>query len=118
MQCCSRGIATYKSARLSVRQQSGQISDDFDFRVVTSFYGTTANGTDLVHRRRFVDDDVDQLSADRHHWRAQNMGQLLTLMVFGDAITIDNDDADDDEIGAATPGPGRGSPALRSAAAG
>jgi len=71
-----------------------------------------------------VDDDVDQLSADRHHWRAQNMGQLLTLMVFGDAITIDNDDADDDEIGAATPGPGRGSPeargsaTLRSAAAG
>ena len=32
------------------------------------------------------------------------MGQLLTLMVFGDAITVDND-KDEDEIGAATPGP-------------
>jgi len=32
------------------------------------------------------------------------MGQLLTLMVFGDAVTVDND-TDGDEIGAATPGP-------------
>ena len=32
------------------------------------------------------------------------MGQLLTLMVFGDVITVDNG-TDGDEIGATIPGP-------------
>ena len=39
--CCSRGIVTDKSVRLSVRQQSGQISDDFDFRLRSTVFPPT-----------------------------------------------------------------------------
>ena len=88
--CCSRGIATDKSVRLSVRQPSGQISDDFDFRAVTSFHGISADGTDLVLRRRTVVGYVDLLSADRHHPRARNTsGTSSTTLRRQRGVTIE-----------------------------